>query len=161
MKLRSGKVLNPVAFKQKREVLLGSKVTEMIVETTVTGLELNPERVKELKCFFSSLFYHCCKNIGHKEWVDELERTKSRRVTCDEIFSWKADESFWKEYFQKIWFRMRCEIPRTTLLQAFEYFINHEYNLKSENPEGAMLKSLMGDFLCNLYYQNNITCILF
>lgn len=160
MKLRSGKTLYPVVFKHKGAQTLGEKHTEMIVKTTVTEPEINLERMKELKTFFTSLFYHCCKNIGYKEWIDEIERTKGRKVTVDELLNWKADESFWKENFQKTWFRVQREVPPTILLQAFDYFIAYEYDIKSDHPESVIMKGLVRNCICDLYYQNSSAKLL-
>lgn len=153
MKLRSGKILFPVTFKQKREQISGeSKIT---AKTIASQQVIHQERLKELKAFFNSLFYHCCKNLGYKEWIDEIEQTKGRKITVDELVSWKADEHFWKENFEKTWLRMQSELPMATLLQAFDLFVNYEYSLLAENPESAMLKPRVRNRLSDLYYQSS------
>ena len=30
-----------------------------------------------------------------KQWVDDIEKTKGRRITLVELIKWKADEPFW------------------------------------------------------------------
>ncbi|KXJ06630.1 hypothetical protein AC249_AIPGENE18676 [Exaiptasia diaphana] len=100
MKLRSGKILFPVNFKHKQ--VLGEKHTEM--GRKVLQLEIDPQRMKELKTFFSSFFYHCCKNIGYKEWLDELERSKEggRTIIRSAVYSRNFAVGSLPDYYFKI-----------------------------------------------------------
>ena len=132
MLLRSGRILSPQTESEIKMVKLED-----------TNPKDETEIIKELKMFFRSLFYHCCKDIGNKERIDDIERIKGRKATLDELINWKADESFWKEHFQKTLFRMQNELPATTLLQAFDYFVKYEYNIQLEHPEITVLKPLL------------------
>jgi len=55
---------------------------------------------------------------------------------------------------------MQSEIPQTTLLEAFNYFIEYEYNLEPKNNESTFMKSLIRDYLSDLYDENSCSKLL-
>ena len=149
MLLRSGRILSPKTESETKMVKLEE-----------TNPKAETEIIKELKIFFRSLFYHCCKDIGNKERIDDIERIKGRKATLDELINWGADESFWKTSFQKSWFRMLNELPSSKLLQAVDHFMKYEYNLQPQNPECVTLKSQLRSYLLELYIVNDSSKML-
>ncbi|XP_031555156.1 uncharacterized protein LOC116292058 [Actinia tenebrosa] len=151
MKLRSGRILNPVLFKRRT----GQKaIANLVKQMENIKLEKHQDeagRIRELQTFFRFLFYRCCEDIANKERIDEIERTKGRKVTLDELIHWEADESSWQKTFQKVWFRMQRELPLLTLLQAFDSFMKYEHG--SENLE--YLKPFLRNYLHELYDNND------
>ena len=158
MKLRSGRVLVSVSFKPKTDRKTMNNLKKMI-ENFKFQLKIQNEEckiTKESKAFFRFLFYHTCKYFGNKVRLEEIEKSKGRRPYLEELFKWKADEAFWRETFQKAWFRMRKEIATSTLLQAFYYFLKFEHPLQLQEPGvyGPM-KGAMASYLKDFYHQNS------
>jgi len=127
MELRSGKILTAVLPKTKQQNDSGFTTSQHYEEQANNTLE-------EIKTFFKSLFYYCCKNIGYKEWLDDIERTKGRKVLLDELLDWNDNELFWKQNFVQTWLRMQNEVPCPVMLEAFDVFLKYEYNMELENP---------------------------
>lgn len=152
MELRSGRILCFAPCKAQQNVTVNF--------TSSFNDEQEIETLEEIKSFFRFLFYHCCKNIGYKEWINTIEQTRGRKVFLDELLNWKADESFWRDNFQQIWFRMRRELPCSVLLQAFDFFVKNEYSIKPENPEFIKLKFVLRNYIAELYHHNNSIRIL-
>jgi hypothetical protein len=137
MLLRSGKVLKPLA-----------EPVEKVTQIPEDEMDL----IKELKIFFRSLFYHCFTAIANKRRIDDIERTKGRKATLDEIIEWKADQTFWEAYFLKSRMSMASELPQPKLLQVFDCFAKQEHNLHEEDGLFIKMKSFVKDFLSWFYY---------
>jgi hypothetical protein len=78
MLLRNGKVLKPA----KR-----------------SNVEDDMNIIKELKIFFRSLLYYSLADIGNRLRIDEIERTKGRKATLDELIEWQPNQTFWSVNF--------------------------------------------------------------
>ena len=158
MKLRSRRILKALPAKTKTDKKRMNDLKELI-ESFKLQLKIQHEEckiMKESKAFFRFLFYHTCKYFGNKVRLEEIEKSKGRRPYLEELLNWKPDEAFWRETFQKAWFRMREEIASSTLLQAFYYFLKFEHPLQLQEPGvyGPM-KGAMASYLQDFYHQNS------
>jgi hypothetical protein len=134
MLLRNGKVLKPAKPSNVKD-------------------EMNI--IKELKIFFRSLFYYYLTNIGNRLRIDEIERTKGRKATLDELIEWQPNQTFWQEYLKKAQFRMMVDLPVPALMKAFDCFVKQEHNLHGEEVEIPRIKHFVRNYLYYLYNHNN------
>ena len=162
IELRSGRILKPVVFKRKltRKVIVD-------ITTKMHHLKLEADKdprhesdlLTELKLFFRSLFYHCCKDIAIEEKIDHIKRTQGRKATLDELLFWKAGTVFWLANFERMWVRMQRELPSSALFQFFRCYMENEHN-HLQRDEYISLETELRKYVHELYCNNDSTQIL-
>ena len=110
------------------------------------------EMMKELECFFSSLFYNCCEEIARNLWFENIKRDCPYRVPEE----CKVDKNFWKDYFLPTWNFVQMNLRCRKLILAFDDFSKRELNVDGKSEEYFNLKNLTMNFLHELYSNNSI-----
>lgn len=113
------------------------------------------EKLKEVKCFLSSLLYHCCEKITYNRW---LEKNKCQwQYLKPERRVWKVDRIYWEDNFSQTWkFVQKKNLDWSTLFLAFDDFSRNELKLDAKSEEYFNLKNLSMNFFRELYTDNNL-----
>lgn len=161
MKLRSGRILKPVAFKRKSDRKAMDNLVKMMEDLNLEDEKRRKDEedgdfMNEAKTFITFFFYHCCKYLANNVRLERIEREQG--LTKPYLFEWKVDENFWKDSFRTALLNMRCRISLYTLSRAFYFFTRYEHPAQLEDPEAfAKMDLEIKCHLEKLYYQEGCT----